>query len=445
MQQQKQKFFYGWWVVLALMLVTGTSLALVVSTFNIYLNPVSEALGISKTQFALCSTIINLAVLMTAPKLGGWLQQNTRKVLLLCLFGFYAAYAAFAWVNSLAALYVVAAVFGLFSAGSTVVPTSILVNRWFVARKGLAMSIALSGSALTGMVLAKSISYFIQNQGYGVAYQTIAACSLIFSVLLIVLVIRNRPEDKGLKALGADDVDAASPSSASSHLALVTLSPQELRNKPFHWAMLVGAFLAGLVGGGIVMQLPVFLQDTFDSDSAKLSSTLLATSLGMMIFAKILLGWLYDRIGTKRATIVVTASIIATCVPFFLIHLLPNMAWQLGLVGVVCWGLGNCVGTVTPSVMASKTYDNEYYGQIYGNLHRTQYLGIGLGAPLIAKLVDLNHGSWSVVWVGASVLIVLMLAVYMYAIKASQPYRQTAPTTEQAEQRTSGLNTATAK
>ena len=106
MQQQKQKFFYGWWVVLALMLVTGTSLALVVSTFNIYLNPVSEALGISKTQFALCSTIINLAVLVAAPKLGGWLQQNTRKVLLLCLFGFYAAYAAFAWVNSLAALYV---------------------------------------------------------------------------------------------------------------------------------------------------------------------------------------------------------------------------------------------------------------------------------------------------------------------------------------------------
>ena len=442
---QQQKFFYGWWVVLALMLVTGTSLALVVSTFNIYLNPVSEALGISKTQFALCSTIINLAVLVAAPKLGALLQKDTRKVLLLCLFGFYAAYAAFAWVNNLASLYVVAAVFGLFSAGSTVVPTSILVNRWFVARKGLAMSIALSGSALTGMVLAKSISYFIQTDGYGVAYQTIAACSLIFSVLLIVLIIRNRPEDKGLQALGAVTAATASTSSVHNSLALVSLSPKELRNKPFHWAMLLGAFLAGLVGGGIVMQLPVFLQDTFDSDSVKLSSTLLATSLGVMIFAKILLGWLYDRIGTQRATLVVTLSIIATCTPFFLIPLLPNMAWQLGLIGVVCWGLGNCVGTVTPSVMAAKTYGNEYYGQIYGNLHRTQYLGIGLGAPLIAKLVDLNHGSWSVVWLGAGVLIVVMLAVYLFAIKASQPYRQAAVITEQADKANSGLNTAAAK
>ncbi|UOO91146.1 MFS transporter [Vitreoscilla massiliensis] len=441
---QQQKFFYGWWVVLALMLVTGTSLALVVSTFNIYLNPVSEALGISKTQFALCSTIINLAVLVAAPKLGALLQKDTRKVLLLCLLGFYAAYAAFAWVSNLATLYVVAAVFGLFSAGSTVVPTSILVNRWFVARKGLAMSIALSGSALTGMVLAKSISYFIQTDGYGVAYQTIAACSLIFSVLLIVLIIRNRPEDKGLQALGADNTASAN-SSVHNSLALVNLSPKELRNKPFHWAMLVGAFLAGLVGGGIVMQLPVFLQDTFDSDSVKLSSTLLATSLGVMIFAKILLGWLYDRIGTQRATLVVTLSIIATCTPFFLIPLLPNMAWQLGLMGVVCWGLGNCVGTVTPSVMAAKTYGNEYYGQIYGNLHRTQYLGIGLGAPLIAKLVDLNHGSWSVVWLGAGVLIVVMLAVYLFAIKASQPYRQAAVITEQADKANSGLNAAAAK
>lgn len=441
MQQQQNKIFYGWWVVLALMLVTGTSLALVVSTFNIYLNPVSEALGISKTQFALCSSIINLAVLVAAPKLGTWLQHNTRKVLLVCLLGFYASYAAFAWVNSVWSLYVVAALFGLFSAGSTVVPTSILVNRWFVARKGLAMSIALSGSALTGMVLAKSITYFIQNQGYAMAYQTIAACSLVLSVVLVVAFVRNRPEDLGLVALGADTTTAGA---GTHNMALVDLSPAQLRNKPFHWAMMVGAFLAGLVGGGIVMQLPVFLQDTFDTDTVKLSSTLLATSLGVMVLAKIVLGWLYDRIGPKGATMVVTASIIATCIPFLLIPLLPNMAWTLGLIGVACWGLGNCVGTVTPSVMASKTYGNQYYGQIYGNLHRVQYLGIGVGAPLVSKLVEMNKGSWQVVWVGAAMLVVVMLAVYLFAIKASQTYRH-APAIKAAEPTDNDLNTVAAK
>lgn len=70
-------FFYGWWVVLSLLIISGLSIALVISTFNIYLNAVSIALTISKVQFALCVTIINLIIVVFSPLIGKKLQDNT--------------------------------------------------------------------------------------------------------------------------------------------------------------------------------------------------------------------------------------------------------------------------------------------------------------------------------------------------------------------------------
>ncbi len=161
MKKTENQFFYGWWIVLALMAVSGSALALTITTFNIYLNAFTQQAGISATQFALCSTIINITVMLFSPKVGKILQAHTQKALLFFLTGFCLSYATFSMVSSIAALYATAALFGFFSTGLTFIPPNILVNRWFAEKKGLAMSIALSGSAFFGMALSKYITYCI--------------------------------------------------------------------------------------------------------------------------------------------------------------------------------------------------------------------------------------------------------------------------------------------
>lgn len=81
-------------------------------------------------------------------------------------------------------------------------PPTILVNRWFIKKKGLAMSIALSGSAIFGMILSPFITYCIQNLSYQLAYQIIAGLMFVMSSVLIIFLIKEKPEDIGLKALG---------------------------------------------------------------------------------------------------------------------------------------------------------------------------------------------------------------------------------------------------
>lgn len=411
------KFFYGWWIVFALMAVSGTAIALTITTFNIYLNQFTQSLGISPTQFALCSTIINITVMIFSPKVGKILQEHTKKALLIFLTGFCLSYAAFSIATNIYILYIVAALFGFFSTGLTFMPPNILVNRWFVQKKGLAMSVALSGSAIFGMILSPFITYCIQNLSYQVAYQIIAGVMFAVSSVLILLVVKAKPEDIGLKAFGADEVETTSTQANTQEMALVHLTPKVLKKKPFFWSMLAAHFLVGFVGGGIVLQLPVFLQNTFGMQQA---AQFLVITLGVMIFAKVALGWLYDKLGPMKATTLVCASILMTCIPFALAA--GSNAWLLGLVGVLFWGLGNCVGTVTPAVVASQTYGQTHYGEVYGICLRFQTLGIASGVPAISMIATAT-GSFSLVWMICSVLAVMLLAFYAIGLKGSQAYR----------------------
>ncbi len=410
------KFFYGWWIVLALMVISGSAIALTITTFNIYLNAFTQQVGISATQFALCSTIINITVMLFSPKVGKLLQQHTKKALLFFLTGFCLSYAAFSLATNVVSLYVVAALFGFFSTGLTFIPPNILVNRWFVEKKGLAMSLALSGSAFFGMALSKYISYCIEHYSTGFAYQSVALMMFVVGTVLVLALIKESPEQMGLKALGADHV-ADPQTNTQSNLALVHLPAKELKKKPFFWSMLSAQFLVGFVGGGIVLQLPVYLQNTFGMQQA---ATFLVITLGIMIFAKVLLGWLYDKFGSIFSTAIVVACILMTCIPF--IFTTSSEMWVLGLVGVVFWGMGNCVGTVTPAVIASKTYGPEHYGEVYGICLRFQTLGIATGVPAISMLATAT-GSFSMVWMICTVLTILLFTFYVYGLRGSQGYR----------------------
>ena len=416
MKKTSNPFFYGWWIVLALMAVSGTAIALTITTFNIYLNAFTQQAGISATQFALCSTIINITVMLFSPKVGKILQAHTQKALFFFLTGFCLSYAAFSMVSSIMALYVTAALFGFFSTGLTFIPPNILVNRWFAEKKGLAMSIALSGSAFFGMVLSKYITYCIQHFSLAFAYQTVAAIMFAAGAVLIVFIIKDSPESMGLKAYG--EARAVKQSVSENQIALVHLAPAVLKKKPFFWSMLAAQFLVGFVGGGIVLQLPVYLQNTFGMEQA---ATLLVITLGIMIFAKVGLGWLYDKFGSLKTTALVAASVLLTCTAF--IFTVSADMWMLGLFGVMFWGVGNCIGTVTPAVVASKTYGPAYYGEVYGICLRFQTLGIATGVPAISMIAAAT-GSFTVVWMLCSVLSILLLGFYVLGLRGSQAYRR---------------------
>lgn len=108
--KESNKFFYGWWMVLALMVASSSAIALTITKFNIYLNAFTKDIGVSTTQFALCSTIINITVMLFLPKVEKLLQQHTKKALLFFLISFCLSYATFSFASDVTLLFVASSV-----------------------------------------------------------------------------------------------------------------------------------------------------------------------------------------------------------------------------------------------------------------------------------------------------------------------------------------------
>ena len=82
--QRENKIFYGWWVVLA----AGVGLALhagplIVPTFGVFLKPLSQEFGWSRTQISLAFSLFTLGVTITLPLIGRLVDRfGARKVIM---------------------------------------------------------------------------------------------------------------------------------------------------------------------------------------------------------------------------------------------------------------------------------------------------------------------------------------------------------------------------
>ena len=63
----KGKLYYGWIVVLALLLIQGAAVGILANTLSTFTKPVSEALGVERGTFLLYNTFGMISGLIMAP------------------------------------------------------------------------------------------------------------------------------------------------------------------------------------------------------------------------------------------------------------------------------------------------------------------------------------------------------------------------------------------
>src|SRR5699024_10966033 len=109
----------------------------------------------------------------------------------------------------------------------------------------------------------------------------------------VFLLVRSKPEDKGLQALGADEMTSAG---TTSDAGLTGLPLRELRKHPTFWVYVTGIFVM-LLTMGAMYHMPAHI--TGIGISAELSATFVSIYSLIAIFGKLLMGAVFDRFGVK--------------------------------------------------------------------------------------------------------------------------------------------------
>lgn len=406
-----RKPFYGYWVVLAAFLSIGVTYGCGFYAFSLFVTPLQHELGWGRGDVMAGFTIFFLMTGFVAPQAGRLVDRGGAR-LVMCA-GAVITGIGFLLLHSMSTLwqyYLAYAIVGLGMAGTGPIPTSAVVSNWFEKRRGAAVGLMASGVGIGGLVLSPVIgTYLLPTLGWRDSFLVLGILCWAVIIPLGLLVVRTRPEEKGLLPYGA-----SAGATAGSDLAgqLKTGMSLKAAMATVTFWLIVATYLICHCAqvGAIQNQVPYFEDVGFP---AAISAGALGAVGLCSAFTKFGFGWLCDRTQAKFALAIGIALQVVSIVALMNIDA-DSPAWMAWLYAVTM-GLGIGSWLPTMSMLVSGYFGLSHYGSIFGVVTIAYSVGSAVGPLLAGRMYD-SYGSYDQVFV----LFLVLLIVSIVTILASR-------------------------
>ena len=194
-------FFYGWLIVLITFTTAMTTAGISGYGLSFFIVPMSEELGISRTQFSAIA-VFRLALLPLLPFLGLLVDRKHGPRLLVTIGSIIAGLVLMSTslVQELWQFYLMyGVIFGLamFSMGGQLVGPAV-ISKWFIRKRGRAMAIGTMGISTGGFIIAPMAGWFVGEFGWRTAWVLLGIFMIVAITPMAALFMRRQPEDIGL-------------------------------------------------------------------------------------------------------------------------------------------------------------------------------------------------------------------------------------------------------
>ena len=394
-----RRFFYGYWIVLAGFLTLTLSCGLAYYGFSIMNAPVADWFGWSRGEVTLGFTCLMVAMAVTSPVVGRLTDnRGPRQVLIIGTIVLSLSLALLSKTSSLWSYCLLHAGLGMGMTLLGAIPVSVLIRSWFHRLQGTMQGLAFIGIGFGGFVFGPVIgNYLIPNLGWQRTYLVMGLLSLVIMALVILFLVRDRPQQKGLSPYGSE---AARTAGGREPELLKTpgLGLKEALGTSAFWLIALTAAVYGMgLTGGLQNQVDILTQPGRGFTVA--DATLAVSIVGLAsAAAKFGFGYLCDRIDPKYTTAMAYAFAAGSLAALTL----AASTYHLWLYGIF---LGLAMGGWAPNMamLAGNYFGLKQYGAILGSIHLVFMLGEAVG-PLMVGLVYDHTGAYSPILITISVL-----------------------------------------
>ncbi|MET3667818.1 MFS transporter [Caulobacter sp. 1776] len=141
---------------------------------------------------------------------------------------------------------------GISSGAVAMVLGATVVNRWFVARRGVMLGLLSASTATGSLIFLPGMAVIAEHGGWKPVVLTVSIVCLVLAPLMWLL-IPERPSDVGLRPYGApDDYVAPAPLSGGSALSYAFGALGRAAKTRTFWLLFLGFFICGLTTNGLV-------------------------------------------------------------------------------------------------------------------------------------------------------------------------------------------------
>lgn len=416
---RKSKIHYGWFVVLASFLIMAVGFASVYNCASLFVQPITEDLGFSRSQFNVTMTI-RAACQVAVSLLAGKIFRPGRilsimKVASLVLIG---SFLMNSFAHTLVEFYILSVLMAVALSLITVLPISIILSNWFETGRGGALGLAFMGSGVGGMILSALTGRWIEGYGWRAAYQILSVLMVLVVIPSVFLILRVKPEDIGLKAIGArSDQETEAAAEVMKGLTLT-----QATHRVSFWALTLASILMIIAINALMMNVAPHLADI--GYSITFSANVVALIMGSLALGKFFLGKLFDGIGLERTVIIAgLANILA----------LIGTVWATSYLGlaltILFVGVGCAYATIAPSVLTIELYGRRDYNAILGILTAVGSMGSVIGPIMTGIMYDASgdyYSSFQLSIVFCVIALVIYTGIFLHQRKAADQHTEAA-------------------
>ncbi len=208
----RPRFFYGWWIVLGAMVGQFAAMGVQGQISGVFLRPMTEELGWAAADFTLGTSAAFVAGGIAGFFIGPLVDRHGARPLMLIgavTFGLtLASMSRVTEVWQFIVLQMIAGGLGFAMVGPLVV--NVTLSKWFVVRRGWAITIGSMGISLASLIMPVAMTRVVDAEGWRTGYFVMGVMVWIL-VIPVALLMRRTPEDYGLLPDGKRDDDEVTP------------------------------------------------------------------------------------------------------------------------------------------------------------------------------------------------------------------------------------------
>ena len=375
------KIFYGWVIVAVGIVITCVGFGAML-TLSVFLQPIAEAMGWSRTGIAVAAMLNFLCMGVGAFMWGALSDRYGTRAVVLCggvLLGLGMVLASRA-TTLLQFQLVFGALVGVAS-GSFYAPLTATTTKWFTRNRSLAVALVSAGLSVGSTVMAPLSRWLISAYDWRTAMLVIG--DIVWLVVIPTALLVRNPATAGA---GASTTAIAGPD----------LSIGQVMRTPQFAAIALTHFACCAAHSG-----PIFHMVTHAIDRgvpAMAAATVLSAAGLASLSGKIVCGIFADRVGAKR-TLVAGLALQAVAISLYLLSGSLGSFYGLALM------FGFAYGGVMPlyAILVREYFGARVMGAAFGAVSLAATLGMAVGPWAGGWLYD-ALGSYAWMFIGSSAI-----------------------------------------
>lgn len=348
-------YYYGWNIVALTAMSQAASYGIALNCLSLYIPNWSRDLGVPVSVLTFCYTVTGVGFCLLGPLAGAMADKRSVRIMMtLGLLGVAALFALASQVThawQLIGLFATVAPVAMILAG--VLPSQLLVSRWFQKRRGVALGFSTMGQTLAGAILPPVLGIILPLIGWRSLFLWIAAFLVLICAPVAFLLLRDWPtNERGVATELSGDRAGGGAAVTQS------LTTREILSRRNFWVLLLASVMANFMSAGVSVNIaPLMLSRNFTIVEA--GTLISALSLGALGY-KLAAGYAIDRFNGRAVLLSILLTGIAGVIVLRFAHGYPVI-----LLGVLL--VAGCAGFAVPvATLLAREFGAASFGRAMG-------------------------------------------------------------------------------